>query len=552
MFRIVLFLSVLLIVSCSRQPETIVVHNVNGYTLLSDGSLHTFDAIAFREGVIIETGTTDDVLSRHTSRTTLIDGQGRTMIPGLIDAHAHVLGLGEAILNVNVMGIESLDATLQKVADYAAQYPELTWIKGRGWNQVLWSGNQFPTAGDLDKAEKNRPVWLRRVDGHAGWANSEAMRIAGITRDTPDPDGGSIIRDSNGDPTGVFIDRAMYLVERHIPAADENELRTALNAALEEMRREGITGVHDAGTGVMAFRLMKEAADKGLLTTRIYGMISGAGDVFDDLSANGPIIGYGNDMLFLQSVKLYSDGALGSRGAAMIEPYSDDPGNYGLLFNSADEFAEMIRKVSMKGFQAGIHAIGDNGNRTVLDAFEKVFEEFGDQGLRHRIEHSQIVNMDDIPRFKELNIIASMQPVHATSDMNMAEDRVGPARILGGYAWRTFIDQGTVLAAGSDFPVELSNPFHGLYSAVTRQDHFGRPDGGWYPNQKITREEALHAFTLGAAYAGHMEHLVGSLEPGKYADFLLIDRDYFNIPVDEIWRISVLETWVGGRQVYRR
>lgn len=539
----------LLAMACARQPEITIIHNVNGYTLTADG-LHTFEAIAFQDGKILSTGNSDELHAAFTGATS-INGQGHTMIPGLIDAHAHVLGLGDAILNVNVFGIQSLPATIQTIADYASKYPELGWIQGRGWNQVIWEQNQFPTAADLDAAESERPVWLRRVDGHAGWANSAAMRLAGITRDTPDPDGGAIIKDANGEPTGVFIDRAMYLVERHIPESTVDEMRLALDASLQEMAREGLTGVHDAGVGVTAFQLMKEKADKGELTTRIYGMISGAGETFDVLARNGPVIGYGNDMLFLRSVKLYSDGALGSRGAAMIEPYSDDPGNYGLLFNTADEFTEMIDKVASKGFQAGIHAIGDNGNRTVLDAFENVLNKYGDQGLRHRIEHSQIVNMDDIPRFKDLNIIASMQPVHATSDMNMAEDRVGPVRILGGYAWRTFLDQGTVIASGSDFPVELSNPFHGLYSAITRQDHAGLPEGGWYPNQRITREEALQSFTLGAAYAGHMEDIVGSLEPGKYADFLMIDRDYFTVPESEIWQIKVLETWVGGRQVFK-
>lgn len=540
-----------ILISCSSDPEITLIHQVNGYTLTStDTGVVTFDAIAIQEGRVLATGTESDLLAAYPDAT-LIDAQGKTMIPGLIDAHAHVMGLGASILNVNVMGLRTLDETLQKVRDYADQYPDLAWIQGRGWNQVLWPENAFPTAQDLDRVVSDRPVWLARVDGHAGWANSVAMQLAGITRDTPDPDGGAIIKDANGEPTGVLIDKAMDLVEAQIPAPTMDEMRLALEASLKEMRSVGLTGVHDAGTGVTEFQLMKELADSGKLTTRIYGMISGAGDVFDELSKNGPIEGYANDRLYLRSVKLYSDGALGSRGAAMIEPYSDDPGNYGLLFNTEEEFTSMIDKVVAAGFQAGIHAIGDNGNRTILNAFENVRNAYGDKGLRHRIEHSQIVNMDDIPRFKELDIIASMQPVHATSDMNMAEDRVGPVRILGGYAWRTFLDQGTVIAAGSDFPVELSNPFHGLYSAVTRQDHQGMPEGGWYPNQRISREEALHGFTLGAAYAGHMEDVVGSLEPGKWADFLLIDRDYFTIPDTEIWQIQVMETWVAGEPVFK-
>ncbi|MFN2372562.1 MAG: amidohydrolase [Cyclonatronaceae bacterium] len=544
-----LIVGLLFLISCGKDTQTSIFHNVNGYSNSPSG-LITFDAIAISEGKVLETGSREALLDSYPDAD-LIDGEGNTMLPGLIDAHAHVMGLGDAVLNVNLMGLASLESTLEAVAGYSREYEDLEWIRGRGWNQVLWEENRFPTAAELDIAVSDRPVWLRRVDGHAGWANSRALELAGITRDTPDPDGGAIIRDENGDATGVFIDRAMGLIERHIPEQDEQYRATALGAALEEIRRMGMTGVHDAGTGVEAFNLMKQFADDGKLTARIYGMISGSGEVFDELSADGPVIGYAGDRLYLRSVKLYSDGALGSRGAALIEDYSDDPGNRGLLFNDADEFTQMIGKVASKGYQVGVHAIGDRGNRTVLEAFANVREKQGNQGLRHRIEHSQIVNLDDVPRFKELDIIASMQPTHATSDMNMAEDRVGPVRIRGAYAWRTFLDQGTVIAAGSDFPVELSNPFHGLYSAVTRADHAGNPEGGWYPEQILTREEALHGFTLGAAYAGHMEDVTGSLEPGKWADFILIDRDYFEIPEEEIWRIRVLETWLAGERVYQ-
>jgi predicted amidohydrolase YtcJ len=544
-----LVFGLLFLISCGKDTPVTLIHNINGYTLTDDG-LHRFEAMTIAAGRVLATGSADE-LRQGNPGATLIDGGGRTLLPGLIDAHAHVMGLGDAILNVNLMGIASLPETVDAVAGYANTYPDLGWIRGRGWNQVLWTENRFPTAAELDRAAADRPVWLRRVDGHAGWANTRAMELAGITRDTPDPDGGAIIRDANGDATGVFIDRAMYLIEIHIPDQDDEYRELALDASLEEMRRMGLTGVHDAGTGVEAFRLMQRFADEGRLTTRIYGMISGAGEVFDELAKDGPVTGYAGDRLYLRSVKLYSDGALGSRGAALIEDYSDDPGNRGLLFNTADEFTEMIGKVASRGFQAGVHAIGDRGNRTVLDAFENVRAQYGETGLRHRIEHSQVVNLEDIPRFKELDIIASMQPTHATSDMNMAENRVGPVRIRGAYAWRTFLDQGTVIAAGSDFPVELSNPFHGLYSAVTRADHDGNPPGGWYPEQILTREEALHGFTLGAAYAGHMEDVVGSLEPGKWADFILVDRDYFTVPEEEIWQIQVLETWLAGERVYR-
>ena len=557
-----------LMMSCNPEPDTLILHNVNGYTLVagedchpSGADLHRFGAIAISDGRVLQTGTTDELLAAFPG-SERVDGEGRTMLPGLIDAHAHVMGLGDARLTVNVMGLRSLGETIEEVARYAESYPGLAWIRGRGWNQVLWPENRFPTAQELDRAVADRPVWLTRVDGHAGWANTEAMRLAGVTRETRDPEGGAIIRDDEGEPTGVFIDRAMGLVSEHIPPPESAERRLALSEALEEIRSMGLTGVHDAGVGVDDFLLMKEFADQGHLTARIYGMIGGTGGDFDRFAAGvadlpgGPLAGYADDRLFLRSVKIYSDGALGSRGAALLEDYSDDPGNRGLLLYPEEELLAMVDKAVSHGYQVGAHAIGDRANRVMLDVFERVFEMIGtgpDAGageMRHRIEHAQVVHPDDIPRFRELGIIAAMQPVHATSDMNMAEDRLGARRMAGAYAWRTFLEEGVVIAGGSDFPVELSNPFHGLHAAVTRQDHDGRPAGGWYPEQSFTREEALHGFTIGAACSAHMELLTGSLQPGKWADFILIDRDFFEIPVSELWQINVLETWLAGNRVF--
>ncbi len=598
MHRVILIiLTISLLVSCSAEPDTLILHNVNGYTLVAGDSagdgrsadsyhpsaatFHRFEAIAIRDGRVLQTGSAGELRAAYPSAV-LLDGRGHTLLPGLIDAHAHVMGLGDANMTVNVMGIRSLGATLDEVARYARSYPDLVWIRGRGWNQVLWTENRFPTAKELDQAVSKRPVWLTRVDGHAGWANSEAMRLAGITRYSEDPDGGAIIRDEYGEPTGVFIDRAMDLVRSHIPAPGKTERRLALKSALEEMRAEGLTGVHDAGVGVRDFLLMKEFADRGDLTARIYGMIGGTGEDFDIFSGisgtpvisddplsaadaihasdnesvlpAGPLKGYADDRLFLRSVKIYADGALGSRGAALLEDYSDEPGNRGLMLYSEEQLQIMIEKAVSHGYQVGVHAIGDRANRVVLDIFKRVHDRHERpeevKSLRHRIEHAQIVHPDDIPRFRELGIVAAMQPVHATSDMNMAEDRLGAHRMNGAYAWRSFLDEGVVIAAGSDFPVELSNPFHGLYAAVTRQDHKGQPEGGWYAEERLTREEALHGFTLGAAYGGHMEQLVGSLEPGKWADFILIDRDYFQIPASEIWQIRVRETWLAGERVH--
>jgi len=549
-FHLILFISILVLgTACQRNSETTIIENVNGYTYY-DGELTTFSSIAFRDGKVIDIAGEGEQLPVSRSGAAVIDGQGRTMLPGLIDAHAHVMGLGFKELDVDVTGTGSLDEALQRVREYAQEYPDQPWLQGRGWNHTHWEINRFPTAGELDRAVEDRPVWLRRVDGHAGWANSRAMEIAGVDAGTKDPEGGKIIRDEAGNPTGVFVDGAMSLIASQIPDRTAEERERALMLAMERMSAHGLTGVHDAGIGPGTWNLYKQFADSGKIKTRVYAMISGADETFDRLSRNGPIESYKNDLLALRSVKLYADGALGSRGAALIGEYSDDPGNRGLLFSNEEEMTGMIMKTASEGYQTNVHAIGDRANRVVLNAFESVKDSLGEQGLRHRIEHAQIVALEDIPRFKELNIIASMQPTHATSDMNMAEDRVGPERIRGGYAWQRFLDLGTIIASGSDFPVEHVNPFYGLYSAITRQDHQGNPEGGWYPGQAMSREVAFRSFTIDAAFAAHQEDILGSLEPGKWADFILVDRDFFEVPESEIWEINVVETWLAGEKVY--
>lgn len=546
--RLLSVLFILFTLACNYSPETSIIHNVNGYTIIGD-ELTQFSTLVVQDGKVVEIGD-DSIIDNYEGNR--VDLDGKTLLPGLIDAHGHVMGLGYQELQVNLMGITSLDETLEAVRVYAEENPDLEWIQGRGWNQTLWPENDFPTAEDLDQVVADRPVWLSRVDGHAAWGNSMALRLGGISKDTPDPQGGVIIRDNNGDATGIFIDAAEGYIQAVVPEPTVLERSLALEKALKQMARMGITSVHDAGVGVETWDMYKNFADNDKMTTRIYAMISGAGDTFDELSQNGPINSYSDDLLSLRSVKLYSDGALGSRGAAMIEEYSDDPGNYGLLFVSQGEMNTMASKVVGKGFQANIHAIGDAGNRQVLDAIEFAQNEHQAFELRNRVEHAQIVDLEDIPRFQELDIIASMQPTHATSDKNMAEDRVGPIRILGGYAWQKFLQQGTVVAAGSDFPVEHSNPFYGLYSAVTRMGHDGEPEGGWYPEENMSRVEALRAFTLDAAYAAHQENILGSLEPGKWADFIVIDQDYFETDPSNIWQIEVLETWVAGKPVYQK
>lgn len=529
----------------------LLVDHVNGYTLDASGTLQRFEAMLVDDGKVVATGESATMRARAEGAK-VVDGQGRTLLPGLIDAHGHVMGLGTMKRQADLTASTSLDDALAKIKAFASANAGSAWIVGRGWNQVTWKLGRFPTAKELDVAVGDRPVWLERVDGHAAWANSAAIRLAGVDRSTADPAGGRIERDAEGHPTGVFVDSAMDLVASKVPPLTARQNAAALDAALEEMARVGLTGVHDAGVDAETVALYKRYATEGRLTLRIHAMIGGTGEEFDRLAKDGPISGFGNEVLDVRSVKLYADGALGSRGAALLAPYSDDAHNRGLLFHAPDELTAMIGKALAKGYQVGVHAIGDAANREVLDSFEAAFAKHGGRQLRNRIEHAQVVALADIPRFRALGLVASMQPVHATSDMNMAEDRVGAERIRGAYAWRRFLAQGTVIAAGSDFPVESPNPFFGLYAAVTRQDHAGRPPGGWYPDQDLRLVEAFRAFTLDAAWAAGRDDRLGTLEPGKWADFILVDRDIFAVEPQRIWSTEVLETWLGGRRVYAR
>ncbi|MBD8564531.1 amidohydrolase [Oxalobacteraceae sp. CFBP 8763] len=529
-----------------------LIDNANGYTLNTKGDLVQFTALAFDDaGRIIAVGASADVAAKA-PQAKRIDMGGRTLLPGLIDAHGHVFGLGQQLTQLDLFNSTSLAGALKSIGEYAGANPGHPWLRGRGWNQENWKLGRFPTAAELDAVVSDRPVWLERVDGHAGWANSRALALAGITKATPDPVGGKIVRDANGEATGVLVDTAQDLLTKVLPPQTEAESRTMLDRALSELARVGLTSVHDAGVDVTQDRLYRAYADAGKLTTRVYGMIGGAGADFDVLAKNGPLNDYGNGMYALRAVKLYSDGALGSRGAALIKPYSDDAHSHGLLFFKSGQMDTMMTKAMRRGYQVNVHAIGDAGNKQILDIYQKEVSATKSSAQRHRIEHAQVVQPGDIPRFKSIGIIPSMQPTHATSDKNMAETRVGPERIKGAYAWRTFLHQGSRIACGSDFPVEAPNPFFGLHAAVTRQDAQGQPVAGWYPNQAMSLKEAFRCFTLDAAYAGHREDSLGSLEAGKLADFIVIDQDLFKMPTYDIHKTGVLETWVAGKQVFKK
>lgn len=517
-----------------------VVSNVRGYTFAND-SFTQFSYLLFDDrGKVLRTGT-----GTPPKATVQVDGGGAVLLPGLIDAHGHVFGYGNAMGEVDLVGTRSVEDALARVRKYATDNPRAKWILGRGWNQEMWFPAEFPKASDLDAVIGDRPVLLRRVDGHASWANTRALELAGVASRTLSPAGGDIHVDDNGKPTGILIDAAMDLVGQHVPAPDLAATMLGLSRGMQKLASLGLTAVHDAGIDVQQIEAYRTLHTLDALPIRIYAMLGG----IETLRAFGPPQAMNDDRLLLRSVKLYSDGALGSRGAALLAPYSDQRDSLGLLFVEHDELTALIREARGAGYQVNVHAIGDRANRVLLDAFETAGAKPAE---RHRNEHTQIVDPVDIPRFKSIGIVPSMQPTHATSDKNMAEKRLGRARLAGAYAWRSFLDQGSRIPAGSDFPVEDANPFWGWYAAVTRQDLDGDPPGGWLPEQKMTRVEAFRAFTLDAAWAAHMDNRTGSLEKGKWADFILLDADPFEVSEREIANIGVLQTWVAGRRVWRK
>ncbi len=534
--------------TATSLADTLLYKNVNGYTLNSERDVVRFAALEVNDDVVVRTYAEGDTLPADDTMDTVIDGAGRTLVTGLIDAHGHVLSYGQSLLRVDLVGTSTEAEAAERVAAFAEANEELEWVLGRGWNQVLWDSNAFPTAASLDALVAEKPIWLSRVDGHAGWANSKAMEIAGVTRDTPDPDGGQILRDADGNPTGVFVDNAMALVRGNIPPATLEEQKFALMTAMKSLATYGLTAVHDAGVSSSTVAAYKQLLEDGPLPIRVNVMLGATDPLFTDRLAEGHFSD-ADQTLTINSVKIAADGALGSRGAAMIDDYSDMPGHKGLILLSEERMQYLMRAAMNAGFQVNTHAIGDAANKLVLDSYEQLIAETGTTDLRHRVEHAQILRYEDIVRFAELGVIPSMQATHATSDKNMAVDRIGDVRIQGAYAWRKLIDAGALIANGSDFPVESPNPFFGLHASITRQDKNNDPVGGWYPEERMTPAEAFASFTLDAAYSGFQEDWLGSLTPGKKADFIVLDRDIFSIPSSEIWQAQAVETWVNGVRV---
>lgn len=525
----------------------VLVDNVIGITMDEEGQVKRFEAL-----VIDDDGRIAQVLTRGQERPRTDyreDGEGRVMIPGMIDAHAHVMGVGFGALTLDLSDTNSLEEALQKIRAFAAENESRPWILGRGWNQEKWGLGRFPTAAELDSAVSDRPVYLQRVDGHAGWANTLALQAAGITASTKAPSGGRIEKLSDGKtPSGIFIDAAEELMNAALPAPRPNERDLAFAEAQKVLHRHGITAVADMGTTIEDWQAYRRAGDKDSLTLRIMSYAASIDEATLIAGAN-PSPWLYDDKLRLNGVKLYLDGALGSRGAWLKAPYADDPGNTGLSLMAPAQLRNILVRSAQGGFQPAVHAIGDAANAEALNAITEIADSFP-QDLRWRIEHAQIVDPVDLPKFAQDGIIASMQPVHQTSDMFMAEARMGEDRLQGAYAWNTILDLGGRLVFGSDAPVESPDPFAGFAVAITRSNEAGEPFGGWRANERVTREQALAGFTSEAAYAGFAEGRFGRLLPGERADFVLVDTDPLIATPEEIRSTQVLETWVGGRKVY--
>jgi predicted amidohydrolase YtcJ len=480
----------------------------------------------------------------------VVDLDGRTAIPGMVDAHAHLLGLGMALRTVDLTGTKSYDEVIARVAARARDVPAGTWILGRGWDQNDWSDTRFPSHEALSRAVPEHPVYLTRVDGHAALVNARAMAAANLAATATNPEGGRIERLANGAPSGVLVDRAMGLVSRAIPAASREELRAATLAAVKEANRWGLTGIHDAGVGRETIDVYEELARERRYTLRNYVMIRSDDATLDHYLKRGPQSALHDGRIWIRAIKISADGALGSRGAALLEPYSDSPEHSGLITTPRERIEQVAVRALRAGFQLNVHAIGDRANRIVLDAFEAALGAVPTADHRFRVEHAQILHYADIPRFARLDVIPSMQASHQTSDMYWAGNRLGPTRLLGAYAWRALLQTGVIIPNGSDFPVEAVNPLISFHAAVSRQDEQNWPTGGWFAEQRMTRDEALKSMTLWPAIAAFQEGDYGSLAPGNAADFVVLDQDIMTVAPERILATRVLATYLAGRPVY--
>lgn len=522
-----------------------LVDNVDGVTIDAEGKVKRFNGLVFDED-----GKVTAVLERGDKRPQAdyrLDGEGRVMLPGMIDGHVHVMDMGFAALTLDLSGTTSLDEALATIKTFAEANPSRPWIIGRGWNQEKWGLGRFPTAAELDAVVSDRPVWLERADNHANWGNTLAINAAGITAKTPDPDGGKVIRDAKGNPAGVFVDKAVQLVAKVVPPPRPEDRDLAFAKAQEVMLAKGVTAVADMGTKPADWTTFRRAGDEGRLLVRIMSYADSV-ETLELMAGPEPTAWLYDDRLRMGGIKLFLDGALGSRGASLKEPYADEHGTRGLPLLSPSQLRNLMSRAAMDNFQTAVHAIGDAANAEVLAAIEELSTSYkGDR--RWRIEHTQIVDPADIARLGQHGVIASMQPLHQTSDRLMAEARLGPDRLTGAYPWQSVLKVGGRLAFGSDAPVEPADPWAGMAAAISRTDAKGEPFGGWFPEETVSREIALTGFTADAAYAGFAEGRFGRLLPGERADFLLVDRDPLFASPESLRETKILQVWIGGVKV---
>jgi len=538
-----IFLLVIIITGCTNNNQAdLIVHNAKVYTVNDSFSMAT--AFAIKDGKFIAVGSSESILANYESED-IRDMKGAALYPGFIDGHAHFYRYGLGLKNADLVGTNSFEEILETLQNHRKEFPNDKWVLGHGWDQNDWENKQFPTKDKLDEIFPDVPVLITRIDGHAALANSAAMNQSELFFKSKEVNGGKIYFDKNGAPTGLLIDNAIDLIRRYVPIETQADRIDALLKAQANCFAVGLTTIVDAGLEVNTINLIDSLNMTGDLKMRLYVMVRPTQESLDYFKARGKIK---TDFLNVRSFKVYGDGALGSRGANLIADYSDDQGNSGFLLQRPDFYNELAKTLFAMNFQMNTHAIGDSTNKTILDVYAKYLPEGND--LRWRIEHSQIVSLEDINKFSKYNIIPSVQPTHATSDMYWAKDRLGDPRIKTAYTFKDLLDQNGFIALGSDFPVEHINPMYGFHSAVARQDNNNWPEGGWQPENKLSREEALKGMTIWAAYANFEEHEKGSIEVGKLADFVTTEKDLMTIPEAELRDLKVTSTFVAGKKVY--
>lgn len=523
----------------------------NAHIVTMDRTRPTAQAMAIQGGRIVWLGGNEEEERLFAGTSRIIDLHGATVLPGVIDAHTHLISLGESLLRLNLKDVATEEEVVERVKQKAASTAPNEWILGWGWDEGKWASH-YPTNEALSAVSPNNPVYLIGLHGFAAWVNRMALQTAGVSKDTKDPENGKILRDEKtGQPTGILLNRAQELVGKHVPEMTPEQVKRGVELAAQECVRNGLTSVHEALVKPVQLQVFRELIGEGRLPLRVYVMLDGADQTLvAQWLARGPEIDP-RHQLTIRAFKLFADGALGSRGAALLQPYSDAPQIKGVTTTPEPEVYQLTRTSLERGFQVCTHAIGDAANRMVLDAYANALKSVPQaHDRRLRIEHAQVLALEDIPRFAKLGVIASMQPTHCTSDMKWAETRLGPQRVKGAYAWRSLLNTGAHLPLSSDFPGETLNPFYGIYAAITRQDPAGNPPGGWYPEQRLTLNEALRGYTVEAAYAEFEENQKGSIEKGKLADLTVISQDITTLArPKEILSVRVLKTFVGGKIV---